>query len=220
MKLTFLWTCKFFPFVWKTWMILTRKRLLLDIFFTCRLSKLLTFCEFATVNFKPCNRGVTVTLLWNYAFVMLYFPRRRGTVLICPIGRDFWWSCNATWNRPKHQKCFFFQWQTLARSCPLPAALGEPDSGKNTTCKVALAATGGWKKNFFASVSEKVTQNYPSLESLFKYITLPYVPCLYSSIDITTTALLKVLFFIYYAWPPCQKFNSNLNGKVIDQLID
>ena len=81
----------------------------------------------------------------------------------------------------------------------MPAALGEPDSGKNTTCKVALAATGGWKKNFFASVSEKVTQNYPSLESLFEYITLPYVPCLYSSIDITTPALLKVLFFIYYA---------------------
>lgn len=79
----------------------------------------------------------------------------------------------------------------------MPAALGEPDSGKNMACKVALAATGGWK-NFFASVSEKVRQNCPSLESLFKYITLPYVPCLYSSIDITTSALLKVLFFIYY----------------------
>ena len=99
----------------------------------------------------------------------------------------------------------------LAGSCPLPAALGEPDSGKSTACKVALAATGGWKKNFFASVSEKVRQNYPSLESLFKYITLPYVPCLYSSIDITMSALLKVLFFI---------FSSYFNGKVIDQLID
>ena len=87
----------------------------------------------------------------------------------------------------------------LAGSCPLPVALGEPDSGKRTACKVALAAAGDWKKNFFASVSEKVRQNYPSLESLFKYITLPYVPCLYSSIDITTSALLKILFFIYYA---------------------
>lgn len=77
----------------------------------------------------------------------------------------------------------------------MPAALGEPDSGKSTACKVALAATGGWKKNFFASVSEKVRNNYPSLESLFKYITLSFVPCLYSSIDITTSALLKVLFF-------------------------
>ena len=81
----------------------------------------------------------------------------------------------------------------------MPAALGEPDSGKRTACKVALAAAGDWKKNFFASVYEKVRQNYPSLESLFKYITLPYVPCLYSSIDITTSALLKILFFIYYA---------------------
>ena len=87
----------------------------------------------------------------------------------------------------------------LAGSCPLPAALGEPNGGRSTACKVGLAATGGWQNNFFASVSEKVRQNYPSLESLFKYITLPYVPCLYSSTDITTSALLKVLFFIYYA---------------------
>lgn len=44
----------------------------------------------------------------------------------------------------------------LAGSCPLPAALGQPDSGKSTACKLALAATGGWRNNFFASVSEKV----------------------------------------------------------------
>ena len=122
--------------------------------------------------------------------------------MICPIGRDFWWSCNATCHRAGVDpsiKNVFFQWQMLAGSCPLPAALGEPDSGKSTECKVALAATGGWKKNFFASVSEKVRQSYPSLESLFKYITLPYVPCLYSSRDITASALLKVLFFKYYA---------------------
>ena len=36
-------------------MILTRKRLLMDIFLTRRLSKSLVFCEFASVNFEPCN---------------------------------------------------------------------------------------------------------------------------------------------------------------------
>ena len=35
-------------------MILTRKRLLVDIFLTRRLSKSLAFCEFASVNFEPC----------------------------------------------------------------------------------------------------------------------------------------------------------------------
>ena len=34
-------------------MILTRKRLLVDIFFTHRLSKSLAFCEFTSVNFVP-----------------------------------------------------------------------------------------------------------------------------------------------------------------------
>ena len=34
-------------------MILTRKRLLMDIFLTRRLSKSLVFCEFASVNFEP-----------------------------------------------------------------------------------------------------------------------------------------------------------------------
>jgi len=34
-------------------MILTRKRLLVDIFLTSRLSKSLAFCEFANVNFEP-----------------------------------------------------------------------------------------------------------------------------------------------------------------------
>ena len=46
-------TSKFFPFVWETWMILTRKRLLMDIFLTRRLSKSLAFCEFASVSFEP-----------------------------------------------------------------------------------------------------------------------------------------------------------------------
>ena len=35
-------------------MILTRKRFLVDIFFTRRLSKSLAFCEVASVNFEPC----------------------------------------------------------------------------------------------------------------------------------------------------------------------
>ena len=34
-------------------MILTRKRLLVAIFLTRRLSKALAFCEFASVNFEP-----------------------------------------------------------------------------------------------------------------------------------------------------------------------
>ena len=37
-------------------MILTRKRLLVEIFLTRRFSKLLTFCEFASVNFEPLRR--------------------------------------------------------------------------------------------------------------------------------------------------------------------
>ena len=73
LKLTFYYTCKvllkiffhqqtgettskFFPFVWETWMILTRKRLLVDIFLTHRLSKSLAFCKFATINFEPCSQ--------------------------------------------------------------------------------------------------------------------------------------------------------------------
>ena len=45
---------KFFPNVWATWMILTLKHLLVDIFVTRRLSKALAFCEFVSVNFEPC----------------------------------------------------------------------------------------------------------------------------------------------------------------------
>ena len=45
-------TRKFFPNVWETWMILTRKHLLVDTFLTRSLSKSLTFCEFADVNHK------------------------------------------------------------------------------------------------------------------------------------------------------------------------
>ena len=46
-------TSKFFPFVWETWMILTRKRLLMDIFLTRRLSISFAFSEFASVIFEP-----------------------------------------------------------------------------------------------------------------------------------------------------------------------
>ena len=38
-------------------MILTRKRLLVDIFLTRSLSKSLAFCEFASVNFQPCQKS-------------------------------------------------------------------------------------------------------------------------------------------------------------------
>ena len=49
-------TSKFSPFAWETWMILTRKRLLVDIFLTRRVSKSLAFCELinASVNFESC----------------------------------------------------------------------------------------------------------------------------------------------------------------------
>ena len=46
-------TSKLFPFVQEPLMILTRKRLLVDIFLTRRLSKSLAFREFASVNFEP-----------------------------------------------------------------------------------------------------------------------------------------------------------------------
>ena len=39
-------------------MILTRKRLLVDIFLTRRLLKSLAFCEFASVNFEPWARSI------------------------------------------------------------------------------------------------------------------------------------------------------------------
>ena len=42
-------------------MILPRKRLLVDIFFTRRLPKSLAFCEFASVNFEPCRNSLDVT---------------------------------------------------------------------------------------------------------------------------------------------------------------
>ena len=50
-------TSKFFPFVWETWMIPTRKRLLVDVFLTCRLSKSIACCEFASVNFLALVQG-------------------------------------------------------------------------------------------------------------------------------------------------------------------
>ena len=39
-------------------MILTRKRLLVDIFLTRRLLKSLAFCEFASANFEPCSEDL------------------------------------------------------------------------------------------------------------------------------------------------------------------
>ena len=47
-------TSNLFPNVWETWMILTRKCLLVDIFLTRRLSKSFTLGEFVSVNFKLC----------------------------------------------------------------------------------------------------------------------------------------------------------------------
>ena len=52
-------------------MIVTRKRLLVDIFLTRRLSKSLAFCEFASVNFEPWHIEKT-----RKAFVFLKQPRR------------------------------------------------------------------------------------------------------------------------------------------------
>ena len=50
-------TNKFFPFVWETRMIQTRKRLLVvDVFLSRRLSKSLAFCEFASVNFNDAKQ--------------------------------------------------------------------------------------------------------------------------------------------------------------------
>ena len=41
------------PNVCESWMVLTRKRLLVDIFVTRRLSKSFAFCDFLCVNFEP-----------------------------------------------------------------------------------------------------------------------------------------------------------------------
>ena len=50
-------TNKFFPFVWETRMIQTRKRLLVvDVSLSRRLSKSLAFCEFASVNFNDAKQ--------------------------------------------------------------------------------------------------------------------------------------------------------------------
>ena len=45
-------TSKFFPNVWETLLILTRKHLLVDIFVTRILPKSLAFCEFASIKFR------------------------------------------------------------------------------------------------------------------------------------------------------------------------
>ena len=47
-------TSKFFPYVWETWMILSHKRLQVDIFCIGRLLKSLAFfCMFTSFNFEP-----------------------------------------------------------------------------------------------------------------------------------------------------------------------
>ena len=46
-------------------MILPRKRLLVDIFFTRRLPKSLAFCEFASVNFEPWSQKMKFVKLWD-----------------------------------------------------------------------------------------------------------------------------------------------------------
>ena len=66
-------------------MILTRKRLLMDIFLTRRLSKSLAFCEFASVNFEPCNIDPINAKLENVAnFNMLTFWQY-GSCVVYPI---------------------------------------------------------------------------------------------------------------------------------------
>ena len=59
-------TSNLFPFVCETWIILTRNRLLVDIFLTRRLSKSLAFCEFASVNFEAC-------IFFNFHFSSVHF---------------------------------------------------------------------------------------------------------------------------------------------------
>ena len=57
-------------------MILTHKRLLVDIFLTCRLSKSLAFCKFAVLILSPVIEGKTNCL-----------TEGRETPLIHVIGR-------------------------------------------------------------------------------------------------------------------------------------
>ena len=53
-------------------MILTRKRLLVDIFLTRRLLKSLAFCEFASINFEPWyNWGWSISELVNFVCALL-----------------------------------------------------------------------------------------------------------------------------------------------------
>ena len=47
-------------------MIPTRKRLLVDVFLTRRLSKSLAFCEFASVNFEPWA-GLFIAYFWDHS---------------------------------------------------------------------------------------------------------------------------------------------------------
>ena len=57
-------------------MILTRKLLLLDIFLTRSLSKLLAFCELASVNFEPWQ--LQCVFVHFFRFVLFFFPLLLG----------------------------------------------------------------------------------------------------------------------------------------------
>ena len=70
------------PNVWETWMILTRESLLVDIFLTRRLSKSLTFCEFASVNLKPW------IIMGPWCQVAVFFPQ---TWAYSRFSTCFWW---------------------------------------------------------------------------------------------------------------------------------
>ena len=68
-------------------MILTRKRLLMDIFLTRRLSKSLAFCEFASVNFEPCADHIAfpLTQIINSFISNNTFPAAWKMARVSPI---------------------------------------------------------------------------------------------------------------------------------------
>ena len=64
-------------------MILTRKRLLVDTFLTRRLLKSLAFCEFASINFEPCNTN---------KFFERYTEHSRPIYIPSPVTRSLIYS--------------------------------------------------------------------------------------------------------------------------------
>ena len=71
-------------FPWETWIILTRKRLLVDSFLTRRLSKSLAICEFASVNCEPCYMWKS---FFEVFFVGPFFPLTCCHVSFFTLGR-------------------------------------------------------------------------------------------------------------------------------------